>query len=268
MSTRMLASFVALVLAVSTASASCDDDTPRAAVPGGGNAAPPGIAVGGGDGSTAPVVNETAATFSLVEVTNIASVASLDEITQAQVAQQKATVAEVQAYAQQMAIEHTQALDRLRALSSDQGAQQGVAGLQVRITLDPTARVLQRHDLLVLQDLQAETGSAFDLAYMTTEIATHAKVLALFDRALLPSVVGAAVSSTGLLNELQVERDAVSRHLVQALQLQQRVRQGAIGDAGVDAGGAGGEAGLDAGLDAGGDAGVDASSDAATPAAM
>jgi predicted outer membrane protein len=242
---------VALATLVLSTTAACDDDTRDGVMGGGGGASPGAGGTAGGKAPTAPPgepAGQTAGigTFSAPEVMNILEVINLGEVAQGQVALQRAQSPEVKAFAGRMVAEHTQALQRMQGMMGAQ-AQTGAQGQQARIARDPTAQVMQRHDQLLTQDLQSQGGAAVDLAYMTAQIGAHAKVLAMIDYSFMPSVAAertrrgpAAVVGTGeeadamsnrLQSELQTMRAAIAGHMVEALQIHQRLRQPAGGAA-------------------------------------
>ena len=136
---------------------------------------------------------ETLATFTAPEVTSIVEVINLGEITQGMLVQQQGTNPEVKAYAQRMVEDHGQAQQRIQKLLGPQATSEAQ---QTRLLRDPTASILLHQDQVLSNDLKTQTGSAFDLAYMTGQITAHAKVIALIDRALLPSALAAQTQTT------------------------------------------------------------------------
>lgn len=171
------------------------------------------------NGGTGPIIGDGTqtgtATFTSAEVASIALVLNMGEVEQGRVAIQRATSPEVRAYAERMVNDHTLAMQRI-----DSQLPPGALGVN-----DPTAAVLARADRIVTQDLETQGGAAFDLAYMTNQMAAHAKALSLIDRSLVPSAQAGTTSiDTIVLQELQTERTAVVQHLDEALRIQARVR--------------------------------------------
>lgn len=217
MTKRMTASLVtlALALALTTGGTSCSDDRPAAALE-------PTTSTGTGTEvatGAPPPASEIAETASSTEVVNLSVVLDRGEVARGELARQRAASAEVQGYAARMVDEHTQALGRMQRIA------------EPTIPADATALVRQRHEQLIIEDLQGQSGAAFDVAYMTAQVAAHAEEIAMLERSLLPSVyaAGQGPSTTtppaGLRGELQTMRAMVAAHLVEALQIQQRVRQ-------------------------------------------
>lgn len=168
------------------------------------------------------------ATFAPSEVGSLVLVLNQDEVALSQEGISKATSPDVRQFAEQMVSEHQQALQRTQPTMQQLGASAS----------DPTAAVLARGDQLVLQDVQAATqGSSFDLAFMTVQIAAHAKTLAMIDRSLITSLGGPSGAGFGVDNQavtapgaqdLRIElvqmRTRVAQHLDRALVVQRTVR--------------------------------------------
>jgi predicted outer membrane protein len=138
----------------------------------------------------------------------ILAVASADLIAQAKFAQLRSANPEVKTFSYRLITDHTPALARLYDL------------LPVTAAPDPTSAWLQREDQLAELDLQTQQGGlVFEVAYMTTQVATHAKMIALLDRSLLPSVAKDRPIQAVVLGV----RALWVRRLVEALDIQQRV---------------------------------------------
>lgn len=193
--------------------------------------------------SVAPPVNddETLATFTPAEVASIAEAIHLGEIKQGELAVQLAQSPEVKAYAQHMVDDHTKGQKRIQTLLGPNATTEAV---EPRLQRDATAAILIEQGGVLTNSLKAKTGAPFDLAYMTAEIAEHAKALALIDRSLLPSAAapqlaasrsgsqGATSGSTqttelnaaDLQKELGGVRTEVIAHLLDALRIQKALR--------------------------------------------
>jgi predicted outer membrane protein len=221
MTGRNLARVLGLV-AVALTAASCASTPDGTAQPAPGPTAPdPGSndangasgpaaapTTGNAAASYAVPTSETLATFTASEVIAILAVASADLIAQARFAQLRAANPEVKAFAYGLITDHTPALARLYDL------------LPVTAAPDPTSAWLQRQDQLAELDLQTQQGGLeFELAYMTTQVATHARMIALLDRSLLPSVAKDRPTWAMVLGV----RALYVRRLVEALDIQQRV---------------------------------------------
>jgi len=188
-----------------------------------------GEAAGGSAATPAIPAGETLATFTESEVVGIMTVTSSDTIDLASFAQLRAENSEVKAFAERMIADHTRALGRLAGLLGP------LAGP------DPTSALMQREEQVVAHDLQLQPDAAgFELAYMTAQIAAEARMIAMLDRSLLPSLA-AARSTRAILLEA---RSMYVAHLVKALDLQQRVLRSAMTAGTPDtAGGGGGDPG-------------------------
>lgn len=231
---RRLARLVCLA-AVAASATSCatapgSSTDPAAAAQDTAGETTPGPTEGAFGGATATVpVGETRATFTESEVIGIARVASADAVDQAKFAQLRAENPDVSAFAATLVSDHARALSQLSDLREPPTGP------------DPTSALLQRHEQLVGLDMQTEQDPAvFELAYMTTQIATSAKMIAMLDRSLLPSVATARATRAVML----ALRTMYVGHLVRALELQQRVLRSALTAGTTDtAGGGGGDPG-------------------------
>ncbi len=221
MKTSRMTAMLAIAGAVALVTACADDDDDNGISTfddgsGGGNGVPP-IAGGNGTGDgtgtgPGPTPGASAAVFNANEIASIVFVINQGEVAQAELAQQKAVSPEVRSYADRMATEHTQAIQRIQTL--------GQASPN-----DPTAAVLARHEQLIAQDLGQQSGPDFDVSYMTAQVGAHAKALSMIDRALLPSAANVQASPQGDLRaELTSMRQAVEQHLDIAVQIHGRLR--------------------------------------------
>lgn len=191
--------------------------------------------------------DETVLAFSAREVLAIAVAANEGEIDGGNTASSKATTPAVKQFADTMVTDHAAALQRLRALMNDADAsdasdagdagdadEAGDAGDtgdagdagdlgDAGATNDPTARAMMEEHEAVASLLATKSGLDFDLAFMTSMVGDHAKILSLLDRTLIPSAL--AANDAALVTELRAMRTAVVSHLVLALQVHQQVRQ-------------------------------------------
>ncbi|MBX3187709.1 MAG: DUF4142 domain-containing protein [Labilithrix sp.] len=170
---------------------------------------------------------EPVATFSPAEANNIAIALHQAVIDQSQLAIAQGGSPDVKAFARLMVDDHEKALARGKSLAERLGVVPGT---------DATSQLLQREAQLVTQHLGAMSGADLDMAYMTAQIASHAKVLGLLDRALIPSVAQARAYETltasaggtappkDLETELTDMRARVLERDRQALLLQRTVR--------------------------------------------
>jgi predicted outer membrane protein len=177
--------------------------------------------------AAAPTIpaGETLATFSESEVIGFLRVTSADGVDQARFAELRAEDPAVRAFAAEMIADHTRVLGRL-------------VGLRPPFTgPDPTSALVQREEQVVSLDLQVQQGaSVFELAYMTRQLGAAARMIAMLDRSLLPSVAAARATRAVLLDV----RAMYVRHLVEALDLQQRILRSALTAGTTDTSGGGG----------------------------
>lgn len=95
-----------------------------------------------------------------------ASISNNAEVAAATLAISKATTPQVLAFARHMTGEHTLAQSDLKNLSA-------VTGFAVKDTVDPA-------HMLIMSQLSALTGRAFDSAYIHTQVMDHAKTQGVF----------------------------------------------------------------------------------------
>ncbi len=201
-------------MAMAAASCASDPDTPAPPAPAEGNQDPAGAsaapAAGGSGGAGYAVpAGETLATFTTAEVIAMLTVASSDAIAQASFAQLRADNPEVKAFAERIVADHTRIVARLAPMRAPSAAP------------DLTSALLQREDQLVELDLRTQQGGQlFDLAFLTAQVTAHAKMIALLDRSLMPSVAEASRALRSAVGEV---RALYVRRLVEALDLQRRV---------------------------------------------
>jgi len=184
-------------------------------------------AAGAATDAVSPTVptSETLATFTEHEVIGVMSVASTDAIARAGFAQLRADNPNVKAFASKLIADHMAALDRLSVLRAPSTGP------------DPTSALVQREEQVVELDLRTQPNAAsFELAYTTAQIGTAAKMIAMIDRALLPSVAHARATRDAVV----ALRAMYVGHLVKALDTQQRVLRSALTAGTPDTAGGGG----------------------------
>lgn len=195
-----------------------------------------------------PTPTPTDASTSMQESDIVAVMAALNrgEIDAGNLAKDRASRADVKAYANMMVSDHTTALNRQQSLATQLGITPTENTVSGQVKTDAQTE---------LQKLQSMMGSAFDDAYVASQVKMHEKALQLIDGMLLP-----AMPRAELVNELKTARASVAAHLAEAKALQ------GGSDAGMD-GGMDSDVPTDAATDtktdgAGGDAKTDASTDA------
>lgn len=212
MTKRMRACLV--TLALTAAGTSCSDERSLSTgEPTLSTGTGPEVATG-----TPPPANEVAATLSSTEVVDVTTVFNLGEVARGEMARERAVNGEVKDYAARMVTDYRKVNEGV------------LSAAEPRIATDPRARVRERHQRLITQDVQAQTGAAFDLAYMSAQVEAQAEEIATLERSLLPSVYAAAQTPStappaGLRGELEEMRAMVAQHLVEALQIEQRLLQ-------------------------------------------
>jgi putative membrane protein len=132
------------------------------------------------------------------EIASIVLTANEGEIEQGRAAASRATSSEVRNYAQMMVTDHTNALNAAR----DRFSRAGVTAVD-----NTTSGCLRDNGQRTLANLATYTGSAFDRAYMQSQVDAHQWLLTTLDASLIPSATG----DTRAL--LETQRAAVSAHL-------------------------------------------------------
>lgn len=242
---RFLSSFV-IVLALGGSIAGCgdDDDTGNNPQTGsdasvseggsGGRASPAGRSGGGGPGAIAgrsasgsggvPAMmgsggqgamagrgsaaiggSEAGLRLSDAQIAAVTSAVNRGEIQLGTIALSRARLPEVRAFAQEMVTMHGAAQDRATALLQSLTITPIDTNLSTQLEQDA-----QRVGIM----LQNTAASDFDLTYVQSQVDIHARVLAIFDDTLLPSV-----SELALRTDLTLARGDVQRHLMEAQSL-------------------------------------------------
>jgi putative membrane protein len=101
------------------------------------------------------------------EFISAAAVAGIAEVSDGELAEQKGG-SNIKQIATQMVTDHTKANNQLAALSQQQG--------------DPAPARTDAKHLQISQSLQDKSGSAFDTAYLQTELQGHVTTIALFKK--------------------------------------------------------------------------------------
>ena len=140
------------------------------------------------------------------QVVMITELANNAEIEQGKLAQTKAKSASVRKFAQMMVKHHSEAKTEQTQLYRDLGlaAAQSQAATSLKESADRTT-----------SSLRGSTGSAFDTAYMDSQVQEHQDLLDTIDHQLLP-----AASDERLVNGLKKMRGTVQAHLTEARTIQ------------------------------------------------
>ena len=128
------------------------------------------------------------------------------DIRAGELARERATSAEVKAFAERMVTDHT-------------GVNKAASDLVGRLGVTPepnaTSQTLTSDGEQARTALQGQTGAAFDRAYVDGEVAYHQAVLDAIDQTLIPNAQNAELKAL-----LEQTRPAVAAHLDHARRLQ------------------------------------------------
>jgi putative membrane protein len=230
---RIVASWAFVLVTSAIAACSSDElqNTSDAATDGGvttdGGEASADAEGGGSEGaagSSDADGSDVSMTLNDEQIVTIMHVANQGEIQEAQLALLHAIDTQVRNFANTMITDHTAADAALATLFAvpDAGPDADASALDAALLADgglPNApssisATLQQETTLELQTLMLKTGAAFDLAYMSGQVATHSEVLQLIDTVLLP-----AASSAQLKTMLTQARTLWTMHLQAAIQV-------------------------------------------------
>jgi putative membrane protein len=190
---RFLAAALALTLTACGGSAGDAQDAPA------DSAAPAPAAQAPAPATAAPAVTDP-------QIAAIVVAANDVDIRAGELARGRATNPGVKAFAERMVTDHT---------GVNQAATELVGRLGVTPESNPTSQKLTQDGEQSRAALQAQTGAAFDKAYIDGEVAYHQAVLDAIDQTLIPGAQDAELKAL-----LQQTRPAVAAHLEHARQLQ------------------------------------------------
>jgi putative membrane protein len=180
--------------------------------------------------------DSTTAALTDADIGAIVSALNMGEIEQGNLAKDKAVRGSVKKFAEMMVTEHTAAQMRATAL---------LTRLGITPTENATSTMVKMEATTVLNNLKTLSGSAFDSAYVDSQVTMHQRALDIMDMQLLPNAKNAELKA-----ELTTARASVAMHLNEAKML-----QSSTGDAGT-------ETGSETGTETGGEGGVgDSASD-------
>jgi putative membrane protein len=172
-----------------------------------------GVDAAAGDGGT---------TLSDSQAAGVMMEANSGEVMVGNLAVSRAQGASVRAFAQQMVTDHSMANQKLMMLLQRVGLSAGDS---------PVRQMLAMAAQTTLTQLSAQTGAAFDAAYLASQVSMHQQVLKLLDDVLIPSAQNADLKA-----ELVSARATVAMHLSTA----QSLAASGGGDGGTAADGASG----------------------------
>jgi putative membrane protein len=144
--------------------------------------------------------------LSEAQVAMITELANTAEIEQAKLAQGKAKSRDVKKFAAMMIKHHSEAKNEHAKLYKQ---------LNLTPTQSPSATALKEDADKTLGSLRAADGSAFDIAYMNSQVDAHQKVLDSINQELLP-----AASNDKLVDALNKLKKTVEEHLDEAKSIQ------------------------------------------------
>ena len=150
------------------------------------------------------------ATLSDAEIMSVLSTANMGEISQGQIALQKAQHIQVKNFAQKMVTDHTDNNQKGQAL----GARLGITPQNNDISMK-----LKKDSDDIIMKLNKVDMKDFDKEYMDSQVKIHKMVLKTIDDKLLPNAQNAE-----LRNLLVQTRPAIAMHLQMAEQLQKMVK--------------------------------------------
>lgn len=150
------------------------------------------------------------ATLNDAQIMAVLNTANMGEISQGQIALQKAQNAQVKSFAQKMVTDHTNNYQKGQAL----GARLGVTPQNNEISIK-----LKKDSDDVVMKLNKADGKNFDKEYIDSQVKVHKMVLKTIDDKLLPNAQNAE-----LRNLLAQTRPAIAMHLQTAEQLQKMVK--------------------------------------------
>lgn len=140
------------------------------------------------------------------EVAAVSAAINSGEVQQGQLAQSRATDAEVRAFADMMVNDHSRVITDQEQLLQRIGVAPMANALSQQVTAE---------GMSTLQSLMSRTGADFDRAYIDAQVAMHTRALTLLDDRLIPSARNAEFRTF-----LQTVRASVQQHLTRARQIQ------------------------------------------------
>jgi putative membrane protein len=140
------------------------------------------------------------------QIISVLHTANMGEITQGQIALQKAQRTQVKSFAQKMVTEHTQNDQKGKAIAANAG---------MTPQSNPISMKLQKDSDEIVMKLNKADAKDFDKTYINSQVKVHKMVLETIDKKLLPNA-----KNSDLRNHLMMTRAAVAMHLQLAEQLE------------------------------------------------
>jgi putative membrane protein len=203
--------FLTLMAAVSFGVAGCDDDdhhrkdagedarTDTGTDAGMDGAVPKDAAVDAAPDAVAEVLNDN-------QIAAVAMAANTGEIEEGQFAEPRATNTAVRDFAMRMVTEHTASNMQLATVVQQQDLMPAPSA---------TSQQLMTESANTIAMLQGLSGTAFDQAYIASQVTGHQQVLTLIDTTLIPQAQNAELRAF-----LETMRATVAAHLAAAEQIQ------------------------------------------------
>lgn len=166
------------------------------------------------EGGSRPIEPGTTAEGGLNDpgIASLVSILNASEIEGGKAAQSKARGAEVKAFAQQMVTDH-------QAMQAEMDHMTAAKGMTPQTI--PLADSVQRSMAMAMDSVGRQSGTAFDVAYIQSQIAAHQQALDLMNRA------AAATKDLDIKNALLQAMSKTQAHLDKA-----RLLAGSVGRAG------------------------------------
>jgi putative membrane protein len=169
---------------------------------GAGGSAGTGRAGRGGGDAGGEAGESSAAALDDPEILHVALTANQGEVAEGQVAVTRASSTKVQAFAEMMVNDHSEAVDDVMALSESSG---------IGLRSNPTSDALATDADATVEALTAVSDDDFDAVYMQSQVATHEQVLTL-----LRSTLIAQADDDDLRALLSKMESTVEEHLSEA----------------------------------------------------
>ena len=150
------------------------------------------------------------AKISDAQILTVLHTANMGEISQGQIALQKAQRADVRNFAQRMVTEHT---------DNDQKGKVLLTSANMAPQNNHLSMKLQKDSDDVLMKLNKASAKDFDKTYMESQVKVHEMVLETIDKKLIPNA-----QHPDLRNHLTMTRAAVAMHLQMAEQIEDSIK--------------------------------------------
>lgn len=144
------------------------------------------------------------------EITKIVNVTNEGEIELAKLAKKKTKNDQVKTFADHMISEHT---------DNNKNSMQLVRKLNLKPEKNENSEAMKKDSEKTMAQIKDLEGSAFDKAYMESQISTHQKVLSELDEKMIPSAKNPELKAL-----LEKTKSSVTAHLEQAKKVQSSIQ--------------------------------------------